>query len=127
MEPGIPRGAEVPKEALVTVVLGTADEIEMEPEFPGRPKVPREVLATGVPRTATVPKGTPEAGKALGIPGTADMERKPGIGRGIAVELMDRFTGSPKLLDFLTPRRDKVAGFCCSIRERQGKTINIRV
>jgi hypothetical protein len=130
MELGFPGRPKVPREALATVVPGTTDEIEMEPRFPGLPKVPREALATGVPGTTDeiemeprfpgLPKGKAEAGKAL------DTERKPGIGRPT-----NCFTGRPtncKLLDFSTPRRDKVAGFCGSIRydTRQGETINIQ-
>jgi hypothetical protein len=63
----------------------------MEPRFPG------------------LPKGTPETGKALGIPGTAnvlvDTERKPGIGRPT-----NCFTGIPTNCKLLAPRRAEVAG-----------------
>jgi hypothetical protein len=142
MEPGFPGRPKVPRDALATVVPGT----EMEPRIPVGPREPGEALATVVPGTVNLlkargnvnwsgigGKGTANnAAKAPGAPGTVFVAKGRledvkalGIGEGLAVELvLDRFTGSPrncKLLDFSTPRRDKVAGFCGSIRYERGR------
>jgi hypothetical protein len=81
-----------------------------------RPGIPG---ALGIAGAWNVPVVELKAVGTLGIGGAAIVTlMKLGIGGGpMLVKLVKLVTGKNcKLLVFSTPRRDKVAGFCCSIR-----------
>jgi hypothetical protein len=102
---GIPGGTNVPNEKLGIVGAVT----------PG--KAIGMVGALGIPKAVMAPGIAGAVG--IGIPVIVPLELlMPGIGGGVAVKLtVNRFVKTCKLLVSLTPpRRAKVSGLCCSIR-----------
>jgi hypothetical protein len=106
---GIPGGTNVPNEKVGIVGAVT----------PG--KALGMVGTLGIPKAVIIPLVTPGIAMAagIGIPVIVPVELLiPGIGGGVAVKLtVKRFVKTCKLLVSSTPpRRAKVAGLCCSIR-----------
>jgi hypothetical protein len=106
---GIPRGSNAPNEKLG--IVGAVMPV----------KAPGTVGALGISKAVIAPPVTP------GIVGTVGIARPviiplsllmPGIAGGVAVKLaVNRFVNICKrLVPSTPPRRDNVAGLCCSIR-----------